>query len=338
MGAGRNSLLDDKAAWSRTKAPVGLAPEVVGRLVSTAFARGRVVDVQVLQGGLSNSNFKVRLDSLDEPFVLRVYDRDPSACRKEVDLLRLVRRTVPVPEVIHAEPDGMDGVGPFVLMRYVEGITFRQLKQTGDARAIREASRSVGETLAAIGRYEFPSPGRLCAGPMVGGRFIEGPDPVPRFVDACLDSPCLKSRMGDELKERLREFAWNWASRLAALDEERNLVHGDFNSPNLLVRPVEGRWAVAAVLDWEFALSGSTLFDIGNFLRYERAARPLREPHFSEGYAQGGGTLPEDWRRLARVLDLTSLCEFLTREELPEDIVSEVLDLIRATIEDRDPM
>ncbi|MBC7931014.1 MAG: phosphotransferase [Rubrivivax sp.] len=331
-------MLDDKAAWSRTKSSVGLAPEIVGRLVSTAFPQGRVVDVQVLQGGLSNSIFKVRLDSFDEPFVLRVYDRDPSACRKEVDLLRLVRRTVPVPEVIHAEPDGIGGVGPFVLMRYVEGITFRKLKEAGDARAIGEAARSVGETLAAIGLYSFPNPGRLRDGPEVCGKFIEGPDTVPRFVDACLDSPCLKSRMGDELRGRLREFVWGWASRLAGLDEERSLVHGDFNSPNILVRTVEGKWAVAAVLDWEFALSGSTLFDIGNFLRYERAARPLREPHFSEGYAQGGGTLPEDWRRLARVIDLTSLCEFLTREELPDDIVSEVLDLIRATIEDRDPM
>jgi hypothetical protein len=31
------------------------------------------------------------------------------------------------------------------------------------------------------------------------------------------------------------------------------------------------------------------------------------------------------------------LCEKLTRDELPEDVESELLDLIRATLEDRDP-
>ena len=31
------------------------------------------------------------------------------------------------------------------------------------------------------------------------------------------------------------------------------------------------------------------------------------------------------------------LCEKLTRDELPEDVECELLDLIRATLEDRDP-
>jgi hypothetical protein len=48
------------------------------------------------------------------------------------------------------------------------------------------------------------------------------------------------------------------------------------------------------VLDWEFAFLGSPLLDVGHFLRYERAARPLREPHLSRGFLEDGGKLPED--------------------------------------------
>ena len=44
-----------------------------------------------------------------------------------------------------------------------------------------------------------------------------------------------------------------------------------------------GRWKVAAVLDWEFAISGSPLADLGSFLRYERTARPGRRAAFLGG-------------------------------------------------------
>ena len=58
---------------------------------------------------------------------------------------------------------------------------------------------------------------------------------------------------------------------------------------------------------------------------------------FSEGYLHAGGRLPDGWRRLARVLDLMALCESLTHDELPHDVVAELVDLIRATVENRDP-
>lgn len=297
---------------------------------------------RVLSGGLCNANLKVSFESRHEPVVLRLYQRDPAACKREVELLRLVRQTVPVPEVFHAEPEGMDGVGPFALLEHVNGLTFQQLKKTNDVQAIQQASCSVGQTLAAIGHYEFSKTGRLSAGRTSGGLevgapYIEGPDPIPRILDTFLASANLERRTGAALASRLHDFVWSWAPRLPQLDDERNLVHGDFGSRNILVRLCEGKWVVAAVLDWEFAFSGSPLLDVGHFLRYERAARPLREPHFSRGFVEHGGKLPDDWRHVVRVIDLTALCESLTHDELPDDVVSELLDLIQATVEDRDP-
>jgi hypothetical protein len=71
-------------------------------------------------------------------------------------------------------------------------------------------------------------------------------------------------------------------------------------------------------------------------MRYERRRRPLVEPWFSEGFLAGGGTLPPDWRDLARAFDLMALCEFFIRPELPESIVPELAELIAATTEGRD--
>lgn len=39
---------------------------------------------------------------------------------------------------------------------------------------------------------------------------------------------------------------------------------------------------------------------------------------------ESGGFIPDDWRRVCGVLDLTALVECLTHDRLPEDIADEV--------------
>lgn len=222
-------------------------------------------------------------------------------------------------------------------MRYVEAISFRELKRSGDISLISQAAYSVGQTLAFIGRTTFPHTGWLGPGPKVGAPLLESADPGPRFVDLCLASTNAQRRVEADLRDQVRTLAWSYASQLASLDDARCLVHGDFGKRNLLVQQATGKWNVAAVLDWEFAISGSPLIDVGHFLRYECVSHPVAEPHFSEGYLHAGGRLPDGWRRLARIVDLIALCESLTHDELPHDIVVELVELVRATVEDRDP-
>ncbi|HZI56265.1 MAG TPA: aminoglycoside phosphotransferase family protein [Verrucomicrobiae bacterium] len=318
---------------------------VLERIIHAAFPQCSAVSIQPLVDGLRNSNFKLQLDREPGTVVLRIYEHDPSLCLKELNLFRLVRGTVPVPEALHAEPLGFpdEYLPPFLLLRFVEGITFRELRRSGDPEAIAQAACSAGETLAAIGRFTFPGPGWLSPGTdgqlVVTGPLLEGADPTPRFVDLCLTAPPLQQRMPAELRDRVHALVWSRASQLAALDDSKQLVHCDFNKRNVLVQraQISGRWRVAAVLDWEFSVSASPLIDVANFFRYERASRPLAEPHFSQGFQNAGGKLPSDWRRLAQVLDLTALCDSLTRESLPGSVETELMELVRATVEDRDP-
>jgi aminoglycoside phosphotransferase (APT) family kinase protein len=327
-----------EARWLRAQPRRMLPLQPLERIVQTAFPRAHVVETQPLTDGWRNANFKLRLDCTPEFVVLRIYEHDASICQKEVDLIRLVGGSVPVPEVIYAEALGWEDIPPFAVMRFVEGITFRDLACGGDTEAIAQAVYSAGETLASIGRTTFSRPGWLAPGPKVAAPLLEGTDRMPRFVDLCLASTHLHERMPRDLRERTHALVWSWAPQLADLDEETCLVHGDFGKRNLLVRSVEGRWVVAAVLDWEFAVSGSPLADLGHFLRHERASRPVVEPHFSEGYLRAGGKLPQNWRQLARLVDLTALCESLTHDELPETVVNELVELVRATVENRDPI
>lgn len=313
----------------------------ITRLLRSVFPGRPVGEIVPLTGGLININLKITFESGEAPVVLRVYRRDPTVCRQEVEVLRLLRQTVPVPELIHSAPDGIDGSGPFSILGFVEGLTFQQLKRTNNLDAIHQAAASVGETLAAIGRFKFEKPGRLVVTTdqrvSVGVPYIEGPDPIPRILDSFLTSDDLRRRVSDSLVEELHAFIWKWATLLPDLSNDSFLVHSDFGNRNILVKEVDGKWKVAAVLDWEFAFSGSPLLDVGHFLRYEKVSAPLREPFFSRAFVENGGSLPDNWRNASRVIDLTALVELLTHPYLPDDVASEILELIHATLNECQP-
>ena len=93
----------------------------------------------------------------------------------------------------------------------------------------------------------------------------------------------------------------------------RQLVHSDYNGKNLIAVGAGGRWSISAVLDWEFAFSGSPLTDIGNMLRFRAELPAGFADGFIAGYAGAGGELPEGWREISEALDLYALADFLTR-------------------------
>lgn len=238
-----------------------------------------------------------------------------------------------MPEIVYAQPSGLDELPPFAIFRFVEGLSFRELKRCGAPDAIAQAARSVGETLGRIARFEFAEPGWLGPGLKVMSHRHQDADWIPRFVDSCLISANVRRRMDERLRERTREMFWNCAGRLRALYKEARLVHADFGKRNLLMRCVDGNWTVAAVLDWEFACSGSPFADVGEFLRYERAAGPSIESNFVQGIRSAGVELPDDWRNLARLVDVAKLCDSLTRDYLPEEFAPELVELVGATVD-----
>ena len=316
---------------SSRKAPQAPRPDAIARLLGHLFGTRRIGHLDLLSEGLSNFNYRVDLDPGVESIVLRIYGRDPSRCQKEADFLQSLRNKLPVPEVLHVDAGGCCGVGPFIITRYIEGISFRQLRRMGDSGAIAQAAYAIGKTLPAFSPYRSTDPAMLGTSPAIVGHFLNGPLAIPELIDSCLTSPTLRRRLDGRVRERIQAVAWSRARDLAGLQKETCLVHGDFSNRNVLVRRRRGRWVVAGVIDWELAVSGSPLYDIASFLQYERVRAPSREPHFSLGYRHGGGKLPEGWRQLARVVGLATQCEALTQTTLPAFVATEVAELVRET-------
>jgi aminoglycoside phosphotransferase (APT) family kinase protein len=297
----------------------------LAEVLATARLSDSVKRIELLAGGLVNTNYRLDLAG-GETLVLRLYDRDGSACAREAALLRLVSGTVPVPAVVHVEPDGIGAFPPLLLMTYIDGISLRTLKATLSDDELGPPARAVGQVLARIHAFRFPKPGSLGSALEIGPWFAEPPDIVPKLIEGLLP------RLEAGLARRVGDFIASIAGRLSKFDAEARLVHSDYGSANVLLCRLSNRWEVAAVLDWEFAFSGCRLWDLGNLLRYERESRPRFEPHASRGYLEAGGELPDDWRLLARAFDLVSLCEMLTRDGIPPDMAEEIRGLVDRTM------
>lgn len=309
-------------------------------MTAHAFPLRSVVSYEVLSGGLINTNLKVRFET-GGSVVLRIYRDGSRTLEKEFALHRLVDEVVPVARFLSSAPHSSDEDPAFALLEYVEGITFQQLTNTGDREAISQAAYSAGKTLAAVGRFQFEKPGRISADEtsgklMIGESFLNDSEHITTLVDSFLESPILQQRMGPELSNQLQAFFRAWAPQLLDLNQDSSLVHCDFGNRNIMVAESDGKWEVSAVLDWELAFSGSPLLDVGHFLRHDYA-NPVREPHFSKGFLENGGRLPDDWSRIVRVIDLTGLVECLRHPELPGDVEDEILQLITSTLSETNP-
>jgi aminoglycoside phosphotransferase (APT) family kinase protein len=286
-----------------------------------------VVSAQPLTGGIMNWNYAIRVSGSADRFVMRFYDRQPASCAKEVRILELVLDDLPVPRVLYSNAIGARGWPPFCVLEFIDGISLRELRRRGDAKGVAEATYDAGRLLPGLTRHRFPRSGTLSAelevedGPFAGASLTQV---VQQFVS----SPLFRQRVNQPLLARILDRARANDASPAGSDGDVSLVHGDFNSPNILVRQDAGAWRVAAILDWEFACAASIFVDIGNMLRYERRGQSRYEPHFSRGLIDGGWKAPADWFKRARRADLTALCELLTRDDVPDAVVDELRDLI----------
>jgi len=277
--------------------------------------RGEPVIAAVrLGGGYINENTVIT--TARGKYVLRRYRRGAESARRicavEAALAdRLSGTAVPIADVIAADPAGSEAGEPLLLLRHMAGITLGAAIAS-DGGSAEQIGQAAGRALAAIGAVSFE-----CGG------FFTGPDLVPsaagmpgslqEFVETCLQAGHAGKVMAPEELAGLRALAADESPLAGSVASARQLVHSDYNGKNLLVVRLRGQWSISAVLDWEFAFSGSPLTDIGNMLRFRDSYPPSLPNGFIAGYQEAGGELPPDWPELSEALDLYALADFLAR-------------------------
>jgi aminoglycoside phosphotransferase (APT) family kinase protein len=319
--------------WPRTRPLLELDGGAVASLVAAALPGQKISGFAPLAGGLSNTNLVVALDGPPHRVVLRLYQCAIEKARTEAALSRMVQGRVPAPRFLHfAETNSITG-GPYAVVEFVAGERFDLLAQTLDDTALANAAEAVGTVLAGIHAIRLPHRG-----------FFDGDRLSPEAIDlgttglrAYLREELLHGpggeRLGAELTREVIALAESEDDLLERWPAEPCLTHADYNGSNILVlRHGEG-WQVAAVLDWEFALSGIPAQDFAPLMRPPPAARPGYAEGIARGYRFAGGTLPGDWLRIARIADLFSWADMLGRPQIAPAVIADARAGVRAAID-----
>lgn len=272
----------------------------------------RVVDERRLAGGFSSDTVLLRT-SRKESFVLRRYPRR-NTCAVEAALLRLLADRVPVPEVVYADAEGSLFGEPFILTRFAPGVPLAAAFAGADEEDGDQLAQIVGQTLATISAVRFGRAGFFSDGDLrLDAEPPEHHDDLLAFVEACLARGNADAALSAREQRALLRLAADSAPLVSAVATADHLVHSDFNAKNVVVRPGDSCWRVSAVLDWEYAFSGSPLFDMGNMLRFPQDLPPGFSHRLPAAYQDNGGALPEQWREISQALELFALSDLLTR-------------------------
>jgi aminoglycoside phosphotransferase (APT) family kinase protein len=319
--------------WERREPALMLDQAAIIELLRPAFPHTDVETAELLGGGLVNTNYRVTLAGRAEPVVLRVYTRDHDACAKEANILNLVRTSVPVPEVLHVESESIRGGNPYLVLSWIDGVKPHQVLRAAAPADVDGIGYACGITLWAIARYTFPAAGFLGPDLRVVQPFNSIRAAVQGYIQERLAEGRVRERLGPDLAERLGRLVADNAARLDELEGSTSLVHSDYKAVNLLLGNTDHGWAMAGVLDWEFAHAGTPLIDLGILLR-ESARMPTEfERGVVRGFRDAGGALPRDWKRISKLVDLVNLCGFLGAVEERGAMVGDVAAVVRATVE-----
>lgn len=321
--------------WERRFPHVELDAATLAAMLQPALPGHAIAEAEPLSGGLANTNYRVRLAGMQGPVVLRVYTRNPAACRCEVDLHRLVCERVPVADVLYADCEGTVCGRPYMVTRWVEGAKLDALlAEVEDAAEVGSMAVAVGETLARIGAFTFARAGFFGPGLEIAAPLGRPREALPPYVEDALFQRGAADHLGEALAGRVWRLVREHAALLDAIDPTPRLVHADYKAQNLLMRhDTAGGWAVAAVLDWEFALTWTPLLDLAILLRYAERLPTSFAAGVAAGYTREGGVLPPQWRRILKLLDLMNLCEFLARPDPGARMAEDVRALLAATVE-----
>ncbi len=321
-----------REGWNRATPVFQLSKKEVETLLHPILPSLKVTEVEIAKGGLANTNLKIQRAEEEQPLLLRFCVRDPSSVVREFRLLELVGAAVAAPHIWHFSRENPINGHPFILMDWIDGVRLETVIDRLSREEIWQLGESLGETLAAIHGFKFEQAGFFDEKLDITSPMEMNGAGLLAYARQCLADAVAVERLGWQLATELLKFLEEENSLLNEWDGKPCLTHADFNGSNILVKNAPEGWKVAAVLDWEFAFSGTPFFDFGNLLRDPLGALPGMADSVASGYTKAGGILPEKWRKMSKLTDLTAWLEFLTRENTGPQLISDCRDQISKTI------
>jgi ribosomal protein S18 acetylase RimI-like enzyme len=309
-----------KADWEKTSVTCQLPEGMVEKMVRLAYPDNKLISHELIAGGCANLNIKVLLEGEKHPLILRIYLRDKEAAHREQKLAALLKQTAPIPLTYYiGELEGYH----FAFIEFMPGIPLRDLLLGDDPHDLSTIMHEVGTILSKIAAYEFSK----------AGFFDQELNIIPHspsddclvFVKDCLKHETVLSALTPDIISKINKTLSQY-DHLFPDESEKHLVHADFDPANILVDKIDNIWKVSCVLDWEFAFSGSVLWDVANMLRYAHKMPHEFQDAFLNGLTSAGVTLPKDWHITIQLLSLFALLDCLKRSD-PKNCPNQCADI-----------
>ena len=276
----------------------------ISALFQQAFPDFKLCSYEVLSGGCANLNICVV--SGTETYLLRIYLRDSTAAQREMNIAHLLQGFLPMPKFYYV---GQFGEYTFAVIEHMHGISLRDLLLSGTCGPDFEIMWKVGKMLKSLQQFTFEKAGFFDDTLQVKEPFKS--NDLKDFVLKTLRNTHVQRVLHKELLLKIESRFEK--TNLSLLDAcQPTLVHGDFDPANILVVKENNSWKISALLDFEFAFSGSYLQDIANMLRYAHKMPQAFKDCFLQGF---DSALPKNYEEICKLLNISALLDILSRSD-----------------------
>jgi aminoglycoside phosphotransferase (APT) family kinase protein len=310
--------------WERTIPYCDIDLNAVRKIFDAFKSDCDIASIELLPGGKRNSNYKVQLKGVRKKFLLRVYCEPDNTWSRELGVHRRLKEQVPVPEVILGDFNPGIFELPYAVFEFIDGMTLDHFVLREAKPINKDMFYSIGQELAEVHSFKYDTVG-----------FIDGDmqvtlqlPPVIEWYDMFLEGTAAR-KLGVPLTEKIRRAVNDNCSALNTLDQDARLVHGDFRPTNIIVCNDGSH----CIIDWEFAMAGHPVADLGQFLRYGEQVNERNADAFISGYKdEAGCELPFDLKNMAKLRDLVNLIQMLNCEYKMPYKDADLISLISHTV------
>ncbi len=324
-----------KENWPRQVPAVALDAAAVARLVLPLFPGDSIRAFAPVGGGLTNTNYKVSLVRRKEPLLLRLYQRGVVPAEKERAIDALIAPRVPVLHFFHLGDANPVTGHPYAVLDWIEGPDLQHVLRNMPRARLLALAAKIGKVLAAIHSFTFEIFGFFDTNLKVKGPIDFDRRGMLAYLEQSLVHGPGGERLGQGLARDLIAFVTKHGDILSDWLQRPCLVHGDFNASNILIRP-EVDDEIAAVIDWEYALSASPAMDFGNLLRPPFDGDAAFAEALAHAYVEAGGFLPEGWRQIARLADIFSFADILSQPHVADVVVGDAQRVVAKLLTTQD--
>jgi len=309
-----------ESGWERVESIRDLSLAEISRLIEPTSLKIRFASL--IEEGKANTNYHVVTED-GQDVVLRIHTREPEAALLEQAVTDFLAGQIPLAHVLFHSIENN-----FSLLQWKPGATMERLLTDGRAAEVRSAAFDLGVALARMSEHIFPEPGFLQPSLQIAEAWPSTVEGLFGYTEWLTHQERVIQRAGPEMAEAVRALSQRMRPRMEDAAGPPCLVHGDFKASNLLIH--EGR--LSAVLDWEFAHSGTYLMSFGQIFRHEASLPEGFENDFVAGFESMAHPLPEDWKKLAHTVDLLSMMDFLNRPATGETMTKGIVSIIESTL------